>query len=312
MANIQNIDKMGGFRKAMPFTFVLMTIGALALAGFPGTSGFFSKDEILAYAITRGGWYWIFAIGGYLAAFMTAFYSFRIIFRVFYGKKAPEAKELEEGHLAHGEPMNPADGTPEDTDVGYPGPDHHVAESGPGGSLAMKIGMGVLGVGALFIGWIQVPGIDETVTHFLEPTFENSPLFAIEPTLKTSYIGMAVGGTLSIVGIALAYYLYIVAPGSTDRIRSRAGALYTLLANKWYFDELQDAVVYRPAIAIGRFANNVFERYVVQGLVTFVRDGVGGLGSGVRSLQSGFVRSYALLLIAGLAALALYFLIASS
>ena len=66
MANRQNIDQMGGFRKAMPFTSALLLIGALALAAFPGTSGFFSKDEILAFAADRGGMYWIFAIGGYV------------------------------------------------------------------------------------------------------------------------------------------------------------------------------------------------------------------------------------------------------
>jgi NADH-quinone oxidoreductase subunit L len=312
MANIQNIDKMGGFRKAMPFTFVLMTIGALALAGFPGTSGFFSKDEILAYAVTRGGMYWIFAIGGYLVAFMTAFYSFRIIFRVFYGKKAAEAKELEGGHLAHGEPVNPADGTHEDTEVGFPGADHHIAEKGTGGSLAMRIGMGVLGLGALFAGYIQVPGVDAVLEHFLEPTFENSPLYAIVPSNATSYIGMAVGATLSIVGISLAYYLYIVAPGATDRIRARAGVAHKLLVNKWYFDEIQDAVVLRPLLAVGRFANDVFERVAVQGIVSVARDGVLWVGGGVRALQSGFVRSYALLVVVGIVAFGLYFLIAAS
>src|SRR5690606_5140576 len=86
MANNQNIDRMSGFRRALPFTSLLLIIGALALAGFPGTSGFFSKDEILVYAADRGGMYWIFAIGGYAAAFLTAFYSFRIGFRVVAGE----------------------------------------------------------------------------------------------------------------------------------------------------------------------------------------------------------------------------------
>ena len=88
----------------------MLICGALALAGFPGTSGFFSKDEILSFAATRGGMYWIFAIGGYIGAIMTAFYSFRIVFRVVYGEPVPEAKELEQGHLAHAEPANPATG----------------------------------------------------------------------------------------------------------------------------------------------------------------------------------------------------------
>ena len=111
MAGAQHIDKMHGFHKALPFTGALLAIGALALAAFPPTSGFFSKDEILVYAATRGGFYWLFAIGGYLAAFLTAFYAFRITFRVLAGPPCDEAKELEGGHLAHAEvPTNPATG----------------------------------------------------------------------------------------------------------------------------------------------------------------------------------------------------------
>ena len=83
MGGIQDMDRMGGFRKAMPFTFVTFTFGALALAGFPFTSGFFSKDEILAFTIDRGGWYVVLAIAGYLGAALTAFYAFRMVFRVF-------------------------------------------------------------------------------------------------------------------------------------------------------------------------------------------------------------------------------------
>jgi NADH-quinone oxidoreductase subunit L len=308
MANFQNIDRMGGFRRALPFTFVLMTIGALALAAFPGTSGFWSKDEILGYAIERGGWYWICAIGGYVAAFLTAFYSFRIVFRVFYGEPCKEARELEEGHLHHADPVNPHTLEPEDTDVGFPGKVHHIAER----SWPMALGMAVLGFGALFSGYIQVPGIDAVIENWLEPTFAASPLYAITVPVTNAYIGYLVGGALSIVGIGLAYYLYIVAPGTTDRVRARLRYLYELLVNKWYFDELQDALVVRPALAVGRWANNVFERYVVQGIVLAVREGVGGVGEAVRGAQSGFVRSYALLVVAGFAGLGLYFLIAAS
>ena len=89
MAGTQDINRMGGLRKAMPLTWRLMTIGALALAAFPFMSGFFSKDEILGYAIHRGGFYVIFAIGGYAAALLTAFYAFRIIFRVFWASPSP-------------------------------------------------------------------------------------------------------------------------------------------------------------------------------------------------------------------------------
>src|SRR5215212_8458381 len=112
MAGVQDMDRMGGFRRAMPFTFITFTVGALALAGFPLTAGFFSKDEILAFAINRGGGYAVLGALGYVGAFLTAFYSFRMVFRVFLGEPVPEARELEAGHIAHGQPMNPMTGEP--------------------------------------------------------------------------------------------------------------------------------------------------------------------------------------------------------
>jgi NADH-quinone oxidoreductase subunit L len=91
----------------------------------------------------------------------------------------------------------------------------------------------------------------------------------------------------------------------------RFAAVHAFLVNKWYFDELYDALVYRPAIAAGRVANSIVERVVVQGLVTVAVDAVRGVGVVVRGAQSGFVRAYALLLVGGFAALGLYFLIVS-
>ncbi len=141
MANEQNIDKMSGFGKAMKFTSVTMLCGALALAAFPFTSGFFSKDEILAYASARGGMYLIFTILGYFGALLTAIYTFRLIFRVLRGEPCAEAQHLiDTGHVVHAhEPTNPKTGEVEDTDVGFPGADHHIAEQSP----PMKVAMGV-------------------------------------------------------------------------------------------------------------------------------------------------------------------------
>ena len=132
-----------------------MIVGALALAAFPGTSGFFSKDEILAFATDRGGMYLIFTIGGYIGALMTAIYAFRIGFRVVSGEPCEEARELERGHLHHADPRNPATGEPEDTEVGFPGPEHQIAER----RRPMAIAMAILGVGALF-GGAPDPGRD--------------------------------------------------------------------------------------------------------------------------------------------------------
>jgi len=308
MANEQNVDRMSGFGRAIRFTSITMLCGGLALAAFPFTSGFFSKDEILAYAAARGGVYVIFTVLGYLGAFLTAIYTFRLIFRVLHGEPCPEAQELiETGHVHHARPFNPATGEEEDTEVGFPGAEHHIAES----SLPMRIAMAVLAFGALFAGLIQVPGVDDAITKFLDPVFADSPLAAIHPSTAASWLGLAIGGAISVAGIGVAYWLYVASPETPARLQRRFSALHTFLCNKWYFDEAIDLLVVRPALAIGRFANRTFERLVVDGLVSGTEDVVGGSGRVVRVVQSGYVRGYALLLIAGFAGLALYFLLSS-
>jgi len=308
MAGNQNIDRMSGFRKAMPFTCLTLIIGALALAGFPLMSGFFSKDEIMVFAAERGGMYWIFAIGGYAAAFLTAFYAFRIGFRVTLGAPSREAQKLEYGHLTHAEPENPATGEREDSEVGFPGSEHHIAERAP----AMRVAMGTLAVLSVVAGVIQLPGITAGLEHFLAGSFEDSELFHIVPSEGSAYLGLLVGAILSIAGIALAYLAYVARPGLTGRLRARLGGIHDFLQHKWYFDEIIDFLVYRPVIRMGRFANNVVERVLVDGIVTATAGAIREVGLLVRGAQSGFVRAYALLVLGGFAALALYFLVVSS
>ena len=309
MAGIQNMDRMGGFRKAMPFTFITFTIGALALAGFPLTAGWFSKDEILAYTLNRGGGFVVLGIAGYLGAALTAFYAFRMVFRVFGGEPVPEAKELEEGHLAHGEPMNPMTGEPEDTDVGFPGPEHVVAER----SWAMKVAMAPLAVLALVAGVVGIPGVTDTLEHFLEPTFESSTYAEDHPSESAEWVGLAAGGIISIAGIFVAYTFYVRRRGVTLELRDRFRRLHDFLEHKWYFDELYDAVFVRPAATLGRFGRRVIEADFVQGFIVGGATGVVRAGTlFARAIQTGFLRAYALLLLFGAAALLLYFLIASS
>jgi NADH-quinone oxidoreductase subunit L len=309
MANEQNIDRMSGFGKAMRFTSVTMLCGGLALAAFPLTSGFFSKDEILAYAGARGGMYLIFTVLGYFGAFLTAIYTFRLIFRVLQGEPCEEARELiETGHVHHAHPFNPATGEEEDTDVGFPGPEHHIAEQ----SAPMRVAMGVLAFLALVGGLIQVPGVDNVVANWLDPVFADSPLAAIHPSTEWSWIGLGIGAVISLAGIWVAHWLYIANPERPRALEQRLQGLHTFLFHKWYFDELIDVLVVRPALAVGRFANRTFERLVVDGLVTGTEETVRGAGGLVSRVQNGFVRSYALLLIAGFAGLALYFLLSSS
>jgi NADH-quinone oxidoreductase subunit L len=309
MSGLQDIDRMGGFRRAMPFTFVTFTCGALALAAFPVTSGFFSKDEILAFTINRGGGFWVLAIVGYIAAALTGFYAFRMVFRVFSGDPVPEARELEEGHLAHHEPANPMTGEREDTDVGFPGPEHAIAER----SWPMKAAMGPLAVLALLAGVVQIPGVDDVIENFLEPTFEDSRFHDTAPTSGSELIGLGVGGLISIAAIAFAFSVYVRRRGITLEWRDRFPAVHRFLEHKWYFDELYDAVFVRPAATAGSFGRRIVETDFVQGFIVGGATGIVRVGTSfARAIQTGFLRGYALLLLVGLAALGLYFLIASS
>ncbi|MCW3017768.1 MAG: proton-translocating NADH-quinone oxidoreductase, chain [Solirubrobacterales bacterium] len=311
MAGEQSLEKMGGFRKALPFTYACFIIGGLALSGIPPFSGFFSKDEILLQVGERGGWHWALYVIGYAGAFLTAVYTFRMIFRAFHGKPVPEARELEAGHVHHAEvPRNPATGEEEDTDVGFPGPVHAIAER----ALPMRVAMGLLALGAVGAGLVQIPKTDFIIDEFLRPTFATAKVY--EPASKTSLlaVGLTLGTILGLAGIALAYRVWVLGRPVAIAFRRLPGgeALYTLFANKWYFDELIDALVVRPTAAAGRFARDTFERVFVDETLIGGATGIVRAGSAaVRAAQSGFVRYYAALLILGVTGVGFYFLLQS-
>ncbi len=309
MAGVQNLDRMSGFRRAMPFTFGCMIIGGLALSGFPPFSGFFSKDEIIAFEFARDDWHIVLGVLGYVGSLMTAIYTFRMIFRAFYGDPNEEARELEHGHLFHAEhPTNPMTGEIEDTDVGFPGPEHHIAEW----ELPMKIAMGALAVLATIGGVVQIPGVTDALHNFLEPTFADSAYEDLEPSSTLTAVGLIAGAVLSATGIFIAYRLYVVQTEQPARLQARFKALHTFFVNKWYFDEAIDAVIVRPAAWVGRFASTTFERVVVQGALVGGATGLVGLASAaVRRAQTGYLRYYAALLLLGITSLGAYFLVSA-
>jgi NADH-quinone oxidoreductase subunit L len=309
MGGIQDMDRMGGFRKSMPFTYVTFLCGALALAAFPMTSGFLSKDEILAFTADRGGWFWILAIAGYVGAALTAFYAFRMVFRVFWGPPVEEALELERGHLVHHAPTNPATGEPEDTGVGFPGEEHHIAER----DAPMRAAMGPLAVLAILAGVVQIPGVDHVIESFLEPSFADSKYSVEGPSTGAEWVGLVIGGVISLAGIAVAYHLYVRRRGITLQLRDRFSRLHDFLFHKWYFDELYGALFVRPVATFGSFGRTVVETRFVQDFIVGGATGVVRAGTSfARSIQTGYLRAYALLLLLGVAGLALYFLLASS
>jgi NADH-quinone oxidoreductase subunit L len=309
MGGEQSLEKMGGFRKAMPFTYVCFIVGGLALSGIPPFSGFFSKDEILLDTGDLGGWHWALYAAGYLGAFLTALYTFRMIFRAFHGEPVAAARELEGGHLHHSDvPRNPANGEQEDTDVGFPGPHHTVAERAP----AMRIAMGVLALGAVGAGLVQIPKLDYVIDNFLRPTFAGSPLYEVHERSGLLVFGLVLGTLLGLAGIATAYYVWVARPGTSEVVRKRLLPLYGLFVHKWYFDEAIALLVVRPAAGAGRFAQNTFERVFVEDTLIGGTTGLVRAGSAaVRAAQSGFVRYYAALLVLGVTVVSFYFLLQS-
>ena len=309
MGGVQNLDRMGGFRKVMPFTFACMVIGGLALSGVPPFSGFFSKDEILSIEFERGGWHTILGVMGYVGAFLTAIYTFRMIFRAFFGKMVPEAEELSHGHLYHApEPTNPATGEVEDTEIGFPGPDHHIAER----EVPMKLAMGSLAFLAIIGGILQIPGVTHMLHTFLEPTFQDSQLYGtLEPSTPQEWFDLTIGGVLGIAGIAIAWSLW-GHDKKPDALRARLAPLHSFFVHKWYFDELIDFLIVRPFAWAGRFANSTVERVLVNGaLVGGSTSAIRTLSAAVRGIQSGYLRYYAALLLVGLTGLSAYFLISA-
>jgi NADH-quinone oxidoreductase subunit L len=309
MGGEQSLDRMGGFRKAMPFTFACFIIGGLALSGLPPFSGWLSKDDIIGFLDHRGGGFLILGIAGYVGALLTGIYTFRMIFRAFFGEPVEEARELEQGHLAHADvPRNPLTGEEEDAEVGFPGPGHYIAER----EVPMKIAMGSLAVLTLVGGVVQIPGVDAGINRFLSPTFADSHLTRTEPSTAASWIGLVIGAAIAVLAVGVAYRIWVAAPGTAARIRERVPWLHNFLVNKWYFDEAIDLLIVRPVLMLGRLADSVLERTVVEGVLTGGAVAAVRVGSAaVRRWQTGFLRYYAAAMVVGLSGVALYFLISS-
>jgi NADH-quinone oxidoreductase subunit L len=309
MAGVQSLDRMGGFRRALPFTFICFVIGGLALAGLPPFSGWLSKDDILGYLDHRGGGFLILGIAGYVGALLTGIYTFRMIFRAFLGEPVEEARELEHGHLHHAEvPRNPLTGEEEDTDIGFPGPGHFIAER----EWPMKLAMGTLAVLALGAGALVIPGVDDAVAKFLAPSFADSRLAHVQVATGPAWVGLVIGAVIAAVGITIAYRVWVAMPGTSASLEARLPWLHRFLFNKWYFDELIDFVVVRPALWLGGVTSGTLERVLIGDVVTGGATGLVRAGSAaVRRAQTGFLRYYAAGMVVCISIVALYFLVSS-
>jgi NADH-quinone oxidoreductase subunit L len=301
MHHEQDMRAMGGLRKEMPITFWMMMIGSLALTGvgIPFTSigfaGFVSKDPIIEAAFAShqfGATYAFWCVD--LAAALTAFYTWRLMFMTFFGQRgdwAPSlpAKADDHGHDEHGH-------------------DEHAVHESP---LVMLVPLAGLALGAAFAGmafrWFFIGGGHETFwrqslflgqeNHLLEEMEHVPALVSLSPTL------------MMLAGFAVAYYMYLVDRAAPQRLADAFPALYRFLVNKWYFDELYDFLFVRPAFAIGRLFWKGGDGVIIDG---FGPDGVSArvldvARNSVR-LQTGYVYHYAFAMLLGAAALTTWYL----
>jgi NADH-quinone oxidoreductase subunit L len=269
----QDMRRMGGLRKVLPFTFIMMLIGTLSLTGFPFTAGFMSKDAIIeaTYAAhtSVGNYAFVLTL---VAAVLTSFYSWRLMFLVFEGKPR-EPKEV----LAHAHEPPWTMGLP---------------------LILLALGALLLGevFAHLFIGAGQADfWRGSIVTH--EATHEAPVWVAFAPT-----VAMA-------LGFATAWYFYITNPLVPFGLAKRFRGAYLFLLNAWYFDALYDAIFVRPAMRLGRFLWKTGDGTIIDGIGP---DGVSArvidIANRAIKLQSGYIYHYAFAMLIGVAALITYFL----
>lgn len=280
MSDEQDMRKMGGIWRLVPVTYVLMWIGSLALAGIWPFAGYFSKDVILeaAYASETAVGHYAFWLG-IAAAFMTAFYSWRLLLMTFHGKPRAEESVMARVHES---------------------------------PKVMLIPMSVLAVGACFAGYV---GYQWFVGHDMTE-FWHGALFVLpsHPALEHAHhvpewvalLPLIVG----LAGIALAYICYVFAPGLPHQVATTFGGLYRFLLNKWYFDELYNAIFIRPAFALGRGFWKGGDGAMIDGLGP---DGIAAtavrIARSATRLQTGYIFHYAFAMLIGVLILLSWYLL---
>jgi NADH-quinone oxidoreductase subunit L len=280
MHHEQDMRRMGGLKDKIPWTYGMMLVGTIALTGLGipftrvGAAGFFSKDAILeaAFSAHTNVSEYAFTLG-IVAAAMTSFYSWRLIFMTF-----------------HGHPK-----------------DHHAYEHAHESPSSMMVALVVLSLGALFSGWLFY----DFFVGGAEQAFWQSVIPAHGETEVPAWVTLA-PFVAAIAGLAIAYYYYILHPELPPLIAARGGMIYTFLYNKWYFDELYDFLFVQPAKRIGRFLWKVGDGLIIDGLgPDGVAARVLDATKGAIKLQSGYVYHYAFAMLFGVAALVTWFLFSS-
>ena len=268
MSGELDLQKMGGLKKYMPVTYWTMLIASLSIAGVPGFAGFFSKDEILwlAYSGPSPVGKFVWAIGT-VVAFLTAFYSFRLIFLAFHGKFR---------------------GTHEQ--------EHHLHES----PKAMTIPLVILCVGALASGWVGIPhlfGGGAHFTEFLKPVLGHPEAHG---THAEEWMVMAISIIAGFSGIGLAVLFYLVKTDIPVSLAQKFNAAYEVLWNKYYVDELYSFIIVRPTIWIAKnILIGITDARIIEAIVNGVPKRIGEFSRILRKVQTGLLQHYAAIMALG-------------
>jgi NADH-quinone oxidoreductase subunit L len=301
----QDMRKMGGLWRKIPITFWTMTMGVFAISGVPPWAAFFSKDEILYQAFSSnpiGKLVWFI---GLVTVGMTSFYMFRLWFKTFFG---PEHFEEHTDLHDHGAAVHASSGS-HAVMVADPEESHaHGVHESPWIMLGPLV---VLAILSFIGGWVGVPaamwGHDE-IGHFLEPVFSTG---AAEAATATSSTGLEWGLTVvsvlvAAIGFYIAYVFYYRKPRTAAALAGRFPALYRLVLNKFYIDEIYNVLIVTPLLMFSRiFLGGLVDAGIVNGSGAAAGAGTRGLSSLVRRIQSGNIRSYAGWLAIGAAAVLL-------
>ncbi|AUX70009.1 NADH-quinone oxidoreductase subunit L [Porphyrobacter sp. HT-58-2] len=301
MHHEQDMRYYGGLRKHIPITFYAMLAGTLAITGLgvyhlgAGFAGFWSKDAILEVAFARGNGAGQFAFwAGAGAALLTSFYSWRLMFLTFWGKP----RWIESEHIQHSVHKTPAEAG-EDTTGGY-----HPHES----PVPMLIPLGVLTIGAIAAGQVFAPAFLDSAAFWGGSIFYNEAL--IHAMHAVPYWVKYTALIVMIIGFVGAYVAYIAKPDIPAKFVSSFGALHQFVYRKWYFDELYDAIFVKPALVLGRAF------WKLGDIGTIDRFGPNGIAwvvdrsaTAAKSIQSGYVYTYALIMLLGLVAAVTYVLL---
>jgi NADH-quinone oxidoreductase subunit L len=286
MHHEQNIEKMGGLRRKIRQTAFVFLVGVIAISGFPPFSGFFSKDEILVAAYTSHvpGQAWLYAIGLFTAG-LTAFYMWRLCFKVFCGESRAPADVRDHVREPSGWVLKPL------------------------WVLALlSFAGGVIGIPQVYGDWLLVDS-SHSLSNFLAPLLPAGETHHLDHATEYRMALQAIG--VALFGALVAWWFYVRHPEIPVRMAERLRGLYRLLLNKYWIDELYDAVIVRPLV---RLSDTVLFRTIDAGLIDNVA--VNGTAYGIRAaaahglkyLQSGLAQGYVFMMIVGTVAILAYLL----